>query len=148
MADYNSAYTGAEMDAVFAKGDNISEYIDLYQGAPTNTGIALSSLAINPDTGDRSGTYHIMFNADTTPLEQSGTILSTIYIASDTSGDAGTSAVGMGTLNIVAYKAKYNQGTTGSDGKIHAFQYTHVFGSGTAAQVEYYIHKIQRLQKV
>ncbi len=148
MADYNSPYTGSEIDAAIAKTGLISEYVDLYNGSPTNTGVLLSSLAENPKTGDRSGLYYIIFNSSTVPPEQSGSILSTMYIASDTSGDAGTSAVGMGTLNITAYKAKYNQGTTGADGKIHAFKYDHPFGSGSANETEYYIHRIVRIQEV
>ncbi len=149
MADYNSPYTGSEIDAAIAKADKISEYIDLYNGAPTNAGVALSSLAVNPKTGDRSGLYYIIFSIDAVDLSSptTNTQLSVMYISADAGTSSGTSVVGMGTTDIYSGKAKYNIGAGGADGKIHAYYYSHPFSSGSATSTEYYIHRIVRIQE-
>ena len=75
MADYNSAYTGQEVDAAIAKSAKIGEFATVWAGSPTSSPISLSSLPANPGTGDRTGLYYIEYD-----VAQSSTAPSTSFI--------------------------------------------------------------------
>ena len=69
MADYNSVYTGVQVDAAIAKTAEILNFVQVYSGSPSNTGIPISSISINPDTGDKTGTYDIIYAGTNTSVE-------------------------------------------------------------------------------
>ncbi len=145
MADYNSPYTGAEIDAGIARTDSIMEYVQVYAGAPTNAGVALDSLSINPSKGDRTGIYDIVFNREsTTPVVGSKIYLSRLYVKSADMECIGTSHVYMDAAQIKSQGTNYWD----ENGLFDAHDFTHDFGSDTATQIPMYIHEIWRLQEV
>ncbi len=60
MADYNSAYTGPEVDAALAKTTEIGEFKELYNGAAKLSWL-VDDAPVNPKTGDRTGLYYITY---------------------------------------------------------------------------------------
>ena len=145
MADYNSVYTGIQVDAAIAKTDAMLGFEEVYQGSPTNTGIPLSSLSVNPGTGDKTGIYDVLYSGSTTdPDSSSGTgSLSRLYIGNEagTYNGAGTSS--MTDTDLYTHHVVYNDSNSGL---LEAVIDSHAFGSGTAGSSKLYIHKIWRLQ--
>ncbi len=147
MADYNSPYTGAEIDAAVGKSDQIMELAQVYMGAPTNTGILLSSLPVNPGTGDRTGLYEIITSNESTDITLQGahSQSSRIYVPGEQGTASGSASVGMTDTTIFSLKSKY---TGAEDGAFHAYAYSHTFSSGSRTEEETYIHRIYRMQDV
>lgn len=146
MADYNSPYTGAEIDASIGKVESLRADVQIYAGAPTNGGIQLSSLSINPDTGDRTGIYDIVLSPDSTDISSPGSeaFFSTLYIPNLSGIAMGTLSGGMSDIAIIVRKARYD-GDNG-DGPIIGLNFRHLFSSGVKEVTPLYIHEIWRRQ--
>ncbi len=147
MADYNSSYTGLELDAAIAATDEIMEFVEVYAGAATNTGIPLSSLSVNPGTGDKTGIYDVLYSASMTdPDSSSGTgSLSRLYIGNESGTYNGAGVSSMTGTDIAVHHVMYNDSNSGL---VESIYDTHTFGSGTATTLKLYIHKVWRLQKI
>ncbi len=142
MADYNSPYTGAEIDAGIAKTDKIIEQVQVYGGVPTDEGISLLSLPVNPTTGDRTGIYDIIFNREPgAPTTGSGIFISRMYIIREDAESTGTSHVYMNATQINSQGTRYKL-----DQEFSATAYVHDFGSDIASETPMYIHEIWRIQ--
>ncbi len=143
MADFNSAYTGAEVDAAIAKTDSILGSVQVYNGSPTNTGIPMSSIGINPDTGDKTGTYDIIYAGSNTSVDTASgePNVSRLWIGNEgqTSGGSGHSDMTDTAMWVSSADYTLNEFT--------ATLHTHTFSSGLATDIPAYIHKIFRLQK-
>ncbi len=145
MADYNSIWTGAEVDEGIAKTKKITELVDVYSGAPTNAGVPLSTIPVDPDTGTRKGIYYILLSGSANPVTDAGekSSVSILYLAGEEHIAAGSSAVGVTDTTMFSQKAKYNK--TG-DKAFHAYLYSHDWGTTTVTETPYYIHRILRVQ--
>ncbi len=144
MADYNSAYTGPEVDAALAKTEQIMEFVQVYSGSPVNTGIPMSSIPVNSTTGDKTGVYDIIYSGDTVDVDSAaGTPgLSRIWIGNEGQVSHGSGHSDMDTDNAYMNSADYD-GTN-----FTATLHYHAWGSGTAVDSALYVHKIYRLQEL
>ncbi len=148
MADYNSAYTGPEVDMALSKTDKILEWIQVFPAggghSPTSTGVSMSGIGINPGTGDKTGIYDVIYADDANDIKTSAgrPNLSRIWIGDEGqfSGGSGHASMTNTTqwMNSVDYEAS----------TFNAFLYGHVFGSGTSSKDPIYIHAIYRLQEI
>ena len=65
MADYNSKWTGADIDDAVEKSKNIEHMVELYSDdTGTNLPFPIANLPVNPGTGDRTGFYIINYRYD------------------------------------------------------------------------------------
>jgi len=146
LVDYNSPYTGAEVDAAIAKTDGILESVAVWEGVPTNVGVPLSSLSVNPGTGDRTGTYDVLYSETATDVETSaGTpALSRIQLLEETQFAIGSGHSDM--TDTVLYSSSVDF-SKDSDGNFKGVVSAHTFGTGIATHTDLYIHKIYRLQQ-
>ena len=144
MADYNSSYTGTEVDAAVAKTGTILESKQVYTGSPTNSGVPMSSISTNPDTGNKTGTYDVIYSTTNTSVDGSTgePNVSRIWIGDEAQTSAGTGHADMSDTTIYSSSADYN----GSN--FTAILSSHTFSSGTATNANIYIHKIFRLQRI
>ncbi len=146
MADYNSPYTGAEVDAAVNKTDKIEESVKVWSGSPINVGVHIDNIPVNPGTGDKTGIYDIIFSHDTVSPEAAGSITynSRLKISNTDANSIGVSHSYMTDDDIRAHGVNYyGNGTKLFD----AENFVHTFSSGTASKNEMYIHEIWRLQK-
>ncbi len=147
MADYNSAYTGPEVDAALAKTEQIMEFVQVYAGSPTNTGVPLSVLPVNPGTGSKTGVYDIIYAATDTDPDDPGATGSTsrLYVGNESGTYNGAGTVQMTDTAIASHHVMFNDSGSLT---FEALYSLHDFGSGTATHLNLYIHKIYRLQEI
>ncbi len=65
MADYNSAFTGPEVDLALTKTTQINEFKTLYNGVAKMEWL-IDDAPVNPATGDRTGLYYITYKGSAT----------------------------------------------------------------------------------
>ncbi len=143
MADYNSPYTGTEIDEAVAKTDKITEFLTVWQGAATTGDVLLSSLPINPGTGDRTGLYYVQLSmtAATPGSTMDPTFISTIEVITETGYSVGTSHSRFGEGYVKS------QGAICYDGVFSGHEYYLTIPGNSFSNNPVYIHKIYRLQK-
>ncbi len=148
MADYNSVYTGTEIDAAIAKTTNMEGLVQVYNGAPTQTEIPASSLPINPATGDRTGLYYIVHasTADALTLANTRTRISMCAIKGITADSSGTSTIYIG-ANGLAIEYFYGS-FHGSTSTFYAKEKLFTIASGNISENLQYIHEIWRFQEL
>ena len=143
MADFNSRYTGAEIEAAIARTEKIGEFVTVWSGTPTDTPIALSSLPENPATGDRTGLYYVQYSNSNN--SSAGESTSSIYIS-----DESKSVVGSGHSSIDNSTPPTIYVTIGLyDGTSLLSEYQSVNTDGGAYNGGHplFIHKIFRFQQ-
>ena len=148
MADYNSVYTGAEIDASIAKSADMAGFVQVYNGAPTQVEIPASSLPINPATGDRTGLYYIVFasTADALTLSTTRTRLSMCAVKSVNS-DASSSddvSVNDGSNEFIVYYGAYH----GDTNAFYSKSKTYNVSTFAVVEATFYIHEIWRFQEL
>lgn len=147
MANYNSVYTGAEVDAAVARTEDISEFVQVYSGSPVNTGINMSSIPVDPSTGLKTGLYDIVYSDTTVDVDGStgNAYISRLYIGDIEQRSHGSSVAEIQVLSDTMY-------TTNVDYNIDGFSLftvnykTYDMAANTGENVAWYIHKIYRLQ--
>ncbi len=148
MADYNSVYTGTEIDAAIAKTANMEGLVQVYNGAPTQVEIPASSLPINPGTGDRTGLYYVVhsFTADALTLAGTRSKVSMLMVKSVTSNASGTSAVFVedGDTTMEIDYAGFHQSTS----SFYAKKKNYNTANGTITEDIEFIHEIWRSQEL
>ncbi len=150
MADYNSPYTGAEIDAGIAKTEEILTLVQVYNGAPVNTGISINNIPVNPGTGDRTGVYDIIYTSSTTPVTEDATIvyISRIYIGAigQVAKGSAVSEINISTDMVNEVNVDYNLDSSSEAFTVNMKRYDII--NNTATNEAYYIHKIFRLEKI
>ncbi len=144
MADFNSVYTGAEIEAAIVKTDEIVEFVQVYSGSPTNSGVSMSSIPADPTTGLKTGVYDVIYASNTTDVDTSAGSpnLARIWIGDIGQNSGGSGHSDMDDTYLYVNSADY-------DGvEFTATSHTHAFSSGGSTDLALYIHKIFRLQKV
>jgi hypothetical protein len=94
MADYNSRYTGSEIEAAIARTDKIGEFAEIWAGSPTTSPISLNSLPVNPGTGDRTGLYFVSYESSGATNYTSNSMM---HIFDESKGSVGTGHSDMAT---------------------------------------------------
>ena len=145
MADFNSRYTGAEIEAAVARSANIISYKQVWAGAPTDAGVYLSTLPINPDTGDRTGVYDIICSRVATPVETATeySYASRLTISNEGGGAVGTTHTIFETTNARAQGVIYFGNI---DQRFKAVETKHTYSDDNIDILQLYIHGIYRLQ--
>ncbi len=147
MADYNSPWTGPEIDEAIAKTQDLTEIKLIWTTTDGVTGgIPLSNLPAKPDGTGHAGLYYVVISDAATDVTQPNTktVTSTIFIGNVDGQCSGAAAVGMDSDSIYSVKAKYN---ISGDKKIHGYGYEHLFSGTTATETELYIHRIYRKER-
>ncbi len=148
MADYNSAYTGAEIDAAVGAmtGGSVSGQQlvwDNTSGTPP-TSVAMSAIPVNPDTGDKRGVYTVIYSQTSADVDTSAGVpnSSVLYIGDVNQNSGGSGHSDMSNTHI--YISHVNYGSS----QFNCVVQNHAFSSGTATTEGAFIHKIFRLQSV
>ena len=137
---YNSIYTGQQVDDAVVKTDDILKRAQVWGGAITNGGVAIANVNVNPVTGDRTGTYDVIYSDTTNNVRSS-------------SGTPNVSRVHVGhaSQHCAGTNTGYSNGTTVflSSVQLQSGNFIAQHYESTTASVEdWYIHEIWRLDPV
>ncbi len=148
MADFNSAYTGTEVDAAIAKTATILNFVQVYSGSPTDEGVPISSLSINPDTGDRTGVYDVIYSGTNTSVDSSSGVsfVSRIRVGNEGQIARGTSfaEINVGGNTMWGSNCDYNKD---AEQKFKVDEKTYDLNANTGTVSDWFIHKIYRLER-
>ncbi len=149
MAEYNSVYTGAEVDEAVGRAAKILESVQVYAGSPANTGIPLSVIPVNPTTGDKLGVYDVIFAPTTTPIDDAAQLIYTsrIYLKNETQVARGATVFEIQVANntLDAVNCDFNNDIA----LMFNVKYkTYDMLNATGTTIDWYIHEIYRLQEV
>ena len=142
MADYNSKWTGVDIDNAVEKSQHIFEYKLVYDAGSSgyNGSLPIDNISVNPDTGDRTGTYVFLFGQNNTGS----------MILQDTSINA-TSSISQGWYDTATNKIKLKRVFFNKDdASFHFFQDEIDFDnlSNNSLNQSVAVYKIYRMQTV
>ncbi len=137
MADYNSAYTGPEVDAALAKTTEIGEFKELYNGAAKLSWL-IDDAPVNPKTGDRTGLYYVTYKGTATSGDFYCTTM--MHIADESLDAQGAGPAAMWDGGGQADMVKYDYLT-----RLVKAMHTNFGSNGETAM---YIYKVYRFQPI
>lgn len=150
MPGFNSIYTGAEVDEAVGRSLQTVVPVQVYSGSPTNQGVDISVIPVNPETGTKEGIYDVVYSNSADDINgSSGTsYISRIYIGDVSKVCMGTAVAELGIEgdNMYAINCDYNRPEYPAQ-EFHVNHKSYDFLSNSGVNTPYYIHEIWRLQK-